>query len=203
MNKQVKKFIEENVDLIENNKWEKIYINAESVLWLNVGEFTDALLACGINPLELGLNYIPNRFFYCGKIKEFIIPNNVTSIGNNAFYNCSSLTSIEIPDSITSIGSFAFYNCNSLTNIDIPNSVINIGYGAFSYCSSLISVTIPESVTSIGEDTFHNCNSLTSVKYLGTKKEAMQLGIGNPLRKSWRKGSNIKKIICSDEVIEL
>ena len=40
-----------------------------------------------------------------------IIPNNVTSIGDEAFYGCSNLTSIEIPNSVTSIGDNAFEGC--------------------------------------------------------------------------------------------
>ena len=46
-----------------------------------------------------------------------IIPNYVTSIGDNAFAECTSLTSVTIPNSVTSIGKGAFQNCQKLADV--------------------------------------------------------------------------------------
>ena len=75
-------------------------------------------------------------------IKNVIINNGVTSIGNFAFHGCENLINITIPDSVTSIGLCAFEYCSSLTNITIPNSVTSIGKGAFSNCTSLTSINV-------------------------------------------------------------
>ena len=48
-------------------------------------------------------------------LKEIIIPDSVTSIGNSAFSGCDNLTGVVIPDSVTSIGDHAFYDCSNLT----------------------------------------------------------------------------------------
>ena len=94
---------------------------------------------------------------------HFVIPDNVTSIGDWAFSRCKSLQSIVIPNSVISIGVSAFRFCDSLQSIVIPNSVKSIGGGAFLACDSLQSIVIPNSVTSIEDWAFVSCKSLQSI----------------------------------------
>ena len=104
-----------------------------------------------------------NAFYYCDGLTSVTIPNSVTSIGENAFYNCYRLTSVTIGNGVTSIGEYAFDGCYGLTSVTIPNSVTSIGSNAFFNCDGLTSVTIGNSVTSIGSNAFCNCSGLTSV----------------------------------------
>ncbi len=101
-------------------------------------------------------------------IKEVIIPESVTSIGNNAFQDCTGLTEITIPNSVTSIGNYAFSGCTGLTEIIIPNNVTTIGQYAFWKCSNLVRIIIPNSVTSIGQYAIMDCPNFADIFYLGT-----------------------------------
>ncbi len=72
-----------------------------------------------------------------------------------------------IPDGVTSIGEDAFFDCDSLTTVTIPDSVTSIVDRTFEYCDNLTSVTVGKGVTSIGQDAFSYCISLTEIKFLG------------------------------------
>ena len=88
-----------------------------------------------------------------GKIdKSYVIPESVTSIGENAFYDCESLTSITISDNVTNIGDAAFFRCPFLE-----------------------SVIVSDNVTYIGRFAFCLCIRLTNVYYAGTKEEWAQI----------------------------
>ena len=97
-------------------------------------------------------------------LTSYVIPNNVTRIGDRAFSFCSSLAEVVIPNSVTRIGDYAFSSCSSLVEVVIPNSVTRIGDYAFLHCSSLSSIVIPVSVTIIGSYAFAGCNFSNNVK---------------------------------------
>ena len=105
-----------------------------------------------------------STFYNCTGLSSVTIPNSVSTIGNEAFNGCTGLTSITIPNSVKSIGDYAFYDCTSLTSITFPFGITSIGQYAFSRCTGLTSVTIPHSVTSIGSGVFDKCTGLLSVK---------------------------------------
>ena len=97
------------------------------------------------------------------QVQNYIIDNDVTTIGSYAFYGCSGLTSITIPHSVTSIGSSAFDGCTGLTSVTIPNSVTSISGHTF-YNTRLKSVTIGAGVLSISSDAFSYSDSSTGAK---------------------------------------
>lgn len=207
-------------------------ISSEAFCWcysLTSIEIPEGVTSIGSNAFSycksLASIVIPNSVtsigesasFNCTNLTNIYITNlarwcNVTGAGNLMYYGSRSknlyvnnelVIELVIPNSVTSISERAFSYCNALTSVVIPDSVTSIGSQAFAFCNGLTSVVIPNSVTSIGDYAFDGCTSLTSITYLGAKKQAMKLGIGNKPRTKWRGGSVIEKIICTDGEIEL
>ena len=110
-------------------------------------------------------NVIPSNMFNNGFriLEELILPNTITSIGNNAFEECISLKSIKIPYYVNAIGSGAFKNCFDLEHINLPVAITSIDSGVFWQCNSLSHIYIPEGVTKIESSAFAQCRNLASI----------------------------------------
>ncbi len=100
---------------------------------------------------------------YEDNIKEVVISDGVTSIGECAFYSFGKVTKITIPGSVTEIGKRAFSSCKVLASVILPEGITTIREGTFASCTELTSFTIPASVTTIGSSAFEGCSGLTGI----------------------------------------
>lgn len=183
----VKQFLNDNRDLLNNYDFKTIYSSASTKLVSEeIGLMTSVLLKARFNPLQY-LDHVPYAYLYgqtditdidipnnityidlyafasCTNLKSVTIPNSVEHIDDGVFSGCTSLTKIIIPNSVTFIGEEAFSGCFSLTDIGISNNLEVISDYTFNACRSLKSIIIPDSVTTIGDNAFEDCDELTEV----------------------------------------
>ena len=218
MTPELKKFIQENRDLINQNSkesWEEIYKQIPEYSSLG-GEFTRAILDSGINdPAEI-MGYIPDNYFCdCDKYREYSIPEYTISIGRRAFEDCDNFRTLKIPPHVVNISRSAFTGCTFLINLTIPDSVETIEPFAFSHCYNLTRVTIGDNLKTLGDCAFWNCPNLkyitinsTSLTSIGEDifgrcpklKEIHYNSSMNPELLKLKGNRKALKIICTDGV---
>ena len=156
--------------------------NSVTSIGFQAFENCSKLTSVSINSNEiLSWNYSSSYNFsdiFGNQVNEYILGNDVTSIGNNTFYNCYGLTYITLPSSVASIGNSAFSGCTGLSkvivddvaawcNISFGNNSSNPLYYAHHIYSDndteITNLIIPQGVTSIGDYAFYGCSGLTSL----------------------------------------
>lgn len=173
--------IEQHIDWIENNEFEKIYQLHDT---FDRAEFTQIMLSVGINPLEY-MSYVPENYLNGSKITSIELPNNIEKIEPAAFYQCSELSDVKLPNGLTHISYGAFAECPKLENITLPPSLlyiksdafaesglkhvilpdnVHISQHAFEECKQLETVVLGEGITRVPNGCFGKCESLKSVK---------------------------------------
>lgn len=132
---EVKEFIEQNIDLIEQKMWDKVYDNADFTLDSeNTGNLTTILLDSGLDPIfEQGLSYIPKYYLSDQKITTFEIPSNITALKEGCF-SYSTIQEITIPEAVQEIDDYVFCDCASLKEVTIFSYTAFISKTAFAYC---------------------------------------------------------------------
>lgn len=177
MTDQLKQFIEEHKDIINDNTlegWKEVYMSNNVRTNLLV-ELTESLLQIGIDPSQV-LEFIPGYYLFQSKIKSYTVPDTVIAIHEFAFMDCKRLESITIGRSTKTISENSFEHCMSLKNIDVApgNSVYTSIQGdlysrdkktLIKYCIGKHDATfnIPEGVETIDGSAFRHGYNLVKV----------------------------------------
>lgn len=165
---ELKLFIEEHIEYIENNQFDALYEMLSSTGILN-SELTDVLLAVGIDPIKYFDTYLPSFYASGLPIEEVTITRNIYQINPYAFYVCPFLAKVNIELGVETIGEESFYMCNNLREITLPSSILWLQSKCFGSCAHLKDVYYQGTkeqfsrvkINNINEDSEFNCIQCT------------------------------------------
>ncbi len=129
-----------------------------------------AFAPCGVKEYSIpeGITSIRDKVFYSyddnysGILLESVsFPSTLKIIGKNAFSGCHSLKSISNLDGLEKVGDGAFGG-TGLESVSLPDGC-DVGTWVFSGCGQLTYVSLPKTLTSIPESIFSGCQSLGTV----------------------------------------
>lgn len=125
-----------------------------------IGE--QAFYSCGaLTNIDLGqVETIERNALQATALTSIVIPETVTSMGNNVFNGLTTLKRVEYKAALA-IPYSTFFKCTGLTDVVLSNSLKGIGGRVFYGCTSLKSMVIPDSVTTIDENAFYGNTNLT------------------------------------------
>ena len=129
----LKKFLENNIELIDSNSFDELYKKAEHDLYFSqsCGTLTRALMKAGINPVP-HITEIPYCFLYGdSEITRFEIPNNIKFISMEAFANCTALEQVTFGKNVSVVYYGAFEGCSNLKEVHMNDGLLEIGQYAF------------------------------------------------------------------------
>lgn len=85
---------------------------------------------------------------------------SVIEIDNDTFRGCSELREVVLNEGLTEIGEHAFTDCIGLQEITIPSTVVRIRRFAFNGCIQLKTVLLNEGLMDLGNRAFASCKAL-------------------------------------------
>ncbi len=144
-------------------------INAQDFYFMR--DAMSILQSINLKECEVGVIYagdwyrsdeIPSdAFLFKSTLVNFVFPEMVTKIGQNAFYGTLLSGALVIPEDVVEIGAAAFMGTN-ISSLQLSPNLKVLSNDVFSGCSSLSgSLSLPESLESIGISCFGGCGMLS------------------------------------------
>lgn len=130
MTDAVKRFIEENIELIEKNDFKIFFLRTIRLHPKEIGELSKVLEDAHIYPLNY-LDYVPAYYMYGTDIEIFAPKSGIKYISQGAFRYCDNLISVDLPEGLRYIHAHAFEDCPNLKELNLPSSLKNIDETAF------------------------------------------------------------------------
>lgn len=141
---------------------------------------------------------IPTSAFVSSSIKSIKFPNTLKSIGSYAFSGCENLGAVVLPDSVTSLGDQAFFN-SSITSVKLSNNIDTLGNNIFANCLNLKDIYIPDSVTYIYKNAFAYYPSQQGAKFT-MLPITIKCRSKNSYAYKWAISNNMKAIVWNERM---
>lgn len=130
---------------------------------------------CKISFANEDSNPLSNSNLYVNgiEVKDVVVPNTISSIGDYTFCNATNIESVSIQSSVTDIASSAFEGCSKLATVSIDSPVlVEKTYSSSSdnnlpylFGSQVTKFIIGDTPTKIGDYTFYQRTGITEVKF--------------------------------------
>lgn len=117
-----------------------------------------AILDSNVNSAISGAKSVAN----CeeSSITGFVVPNEVTIVGNFAFRKHANLKKVTM-HGVTSIGIWAFEGCKALEAVELsPSGATSVGDWAFAHCTALKTIDLASNTEIIKGAAFMGCTNL-------------------------------------------
>ena len=109
------------------------------------------------------LHYSEHLYLNGNEIVDLVIPDGVTTLGQQIFTGCCNIKTLTLPNSVSFIEQSAFMDCSKLTKVVMGEKVRKIGNWAFAYCRNLKEITclssyMPTTDTKTDKSAFYDLN---------------------------------------------
>lgn len=121
----------------------------------------------GAMPDYVSDNDTPWSNYVYNKIKEVVIEDGITHVGNYMCYYSDTLEKLTVAGSVKTIGDFAFGYCVKLSEVNLNEGLEYIGRGAIARFES--SITIPSTIKEMAESAIPSRSGDTALTIKGVK----------------------------------
>ena len=137
----------------------------DKLMFIGVRAFRDCQNLTGDLKIPQNMTSLSEEAFFMTKFNGVLtLHDGITTIGSNVFNGTGLKGELVLPKNLAVVSDGAFGGCNFSGELNLPNSLITIGNGAFGGNSRLIgTLKIPNKVSVIGQDAFSGCSSLEKI----------------------------------------
>ena len=151
----------QTVTSVGNNAFQNTGITAidfSCVTSFGSGVLADCADITDIGGISFGaLTEIPSGMFSgCKNIKQVVIPEGITTLGDNAFLNATGIKAVQLPSTLKKLGDYVFFGCKALVSVTFAEGLQEISNYAFGNDAALMEISLPASVTKLSDGCFSN-----------------------------------------------